>query len=621
VATAYAQILKTFNYPQHGNGTYSYTWKGQELSFDYENETFDWDNMLNSYAKDYTDEQADAVAKLMYACGVACDMNYGASSATAVTAPVKNYERLGLSSQISFVERDYYTQDEWEQLMYDALKVGPIMYAGQSADEGHEFVCDGYRDGYFHINWGWNGVFNGYFKLSALNAESQSDAVTSSGYNSDQNAIIFMQPAANVRSNADPYYLVTCSNFTIKQSSVALGKLATVTSAIFMKTTVPVTCTLDLKICDLMGKQVTYVTGPSINDAEFGGGYAYSVRMPQDLADGVYIVTPGYTVEGDEPRDVLCNLAEVTSYTMVVADGVCMFTANSTPSIDVTDFSLNTPIYENELFNVTAEISNGTSREYNGFVAVALVSTETNEVISVGNYVPLTVPVDGLVYFDYGEKFTSISESDSYEIMLIDKQGNQLSRCLPVTVNEGTPTFALNSDNLTVANADNVDKNDILINADVTCTEGYFSGVLTAYVFPKMGGFSLASVASGNVYINEGETVNVTFRGQISKLEEGVTYMVQISQGSNVFLKKENGRMSYTRFTVGDGKIKEIDDVPADDTTGVADIDGDSNVVRTEYYTLQGVSVGAEVPAPGLYVKVVTLSNGERRSQQVAVRR
>jgi hypothetical protein len=306
---------------------------------------------------------------------------------------------------------------------------------------------------------------------------------------------------------------------------------------------------------------------------------------------------------------------------MVVADGVCMFTANSTPSIDVTDFSLNTPIYENELFNVTAEISNGTSREYNGFVAVALVSTETNEVISVGNYVPLTVPVDGLVYFDYGEKFTSISESDSYEIMLIDKQGNQLSRCLPVTVNEGTPTFALNSDNLTVANADNVDKNDILINADVTCTEGYFSGVLTAYVFPKMGGFSLASVASGNVYINEGETVNVTFRGQISKLEEGVTYMVQISQGSNVFLKKENGRMSYTRFTVGDGKIKEIDDIPADDITGVAEIDSDSNVVRTEYYTLQGVSVGAEVPAPGLYVKVVTLSNGERRSQQVAVRR
>jgi hypothetical protein len=226
-----------------------------------------------------------------------------------------------------------------------------------------------------------------------------------------------------------------------------------------------------------------------------------------------------------------------------------------------------------------------------------------------------------LVYFDYGEKFTSISESDSYEIMLIDKQGNQLSRCLPVTVNEGTPTFALNSDNLTVANADNVDKNDILINADVTCTEGYFSGVLTAYVFPKMGGFSLASVASGNVYINEGETVNVTFRGQISKLEEGVTYMVQISQGSNVFLKKENGRMSYTRFTVGDGKIKEIDDIPADDITGVAEIDSDSNVVRTEYYTLQGVSVGAEVPAPGLYVKVVTLSNGEHRSQQVAVRR
>ena len=33
----------------------------------------------------------------------------------------------------------------------------------------HAFVCDGYKEGdYFHINWGWGGQFNGYYRLSVL---------------------------------------------------------------------------------------------------------------------------------------------------------------------------------------------------------------------------------------------------------------------------------------------------------------------------------------------------------------------------------------------------------------------------------------------------------------------
>jgi PKD repeat protein len=30
-------------------------------------------------------------------------------------------------------------------------------------------VCDGYNGNYFHFNWGWGGLYNGYFYLSALN--------------------------------------------------------------------------------------------------------------------------------------------------------------------------------------------------------------------------------------------------------------------------------------------------------------------------------------------------------------------------------------------------------------------------------------------------------------------
>lgn len=588
VATAYAQILKTFERP----------------------EGYAWSNMLNEYvAGQYTDAQADAVANLMRDCGEICNMTYGASSYTAVTAPLDNYDSMGLSSQISFVERDYYTQDEWEKLMYDALKVGPIMYAGQNAEGGHEFVCDGYRNGFFHINWGWNGTYNGYFLLTALDGTSQTGAVTSAGYNTDQNAVIYMHPAANERAAASRLYNMTCDNFTIKQSSVSVGKLITVTSVVYNKTTVPFTGTLDMRVSDLTGRQVCYLNGPSINNSKFGAGYAYSIRIPADLKDGAYVLTPAFTADDGVSRDVRCKLSGVQSYIMTVESGVCTLVANKNATIDVDNFSLNTPIYENEYFNVTAQITNTSDKEYNGFVAVALVDGDTHEVVSVGEYVPLTVPADGSVDFDYGEKVCSVGNAANYCIVLVDKQGNELSEHLSVDVTEGAPSYVLAVDNLTVENSAGVDKNDISISVDVTCEEGFFNNSLTAFIFPKMGGYSVGSLSGGKVFINEGETVTVNFAGQLPKLEAGTTYMVQVSTGSNVFLKKENGRSAYVRFTVAEDDITDVDDVAAD-----------AEPVDTQYYTLQGVNVGREVPTAGVYVKVRTLANGERRSTRVAVR-
>lgn len=71
VATAMAQIVNYHKLPAgNGTGSASVTYNGTTYTFDYANESFDWDNMLDSYNGSYTSEQAYAVAKLMYACGV-----------------------------------------------------------------------------------------------------------------------------------------------------------------------------------------------------------------------------------------------------------------------------------------------------------------------------------------------------------------------------------------------------------------------------------------------------------------------------------------------------------------------------------------------------------------------
>ena len=91
VATAMAQVMAYFKYPETGQGSSSYEWSyingkdtvTQTLSMDYSKITFDWDNMLDNYGKSYTSAQADAVATLMQACGYGVEMNYTSNESGA----------------------------------------------------------------------------------------------------------------------------------------------------------------------------------------------------------------------------------------------------------------------------------------------------------------------------------------------------------------------------------------------------------------------------------------------------------------------------------------------------------------------------------------------------------
>lgn len=188
VATAAAQVMKYFNWPDKAEGYISYSDNGTTRSLDFSNVTFDWDNMLDSYSGEYNQNQADAVATLMMANGYAAQMQYSpkASSAQSVTMFVSAQDYFKYNEKAQCLYRDYYTADYWEQMIYDNLaNVGPVFYAGNDgATMGHAFVCDGYRsDGYFHINWGWSGYFDGYFLLDALNPEGQGTGGNDGGYN------------------------------------------------------------------------------------------------------------------------------------------------------------------------------------------------------------------------------------------------------------------------------------------------------------------------------------------------------------------------------------------------------------------------------------------------------
>ena len=173
VATAMAQLMKYWEWPVTGTGNHSYQWNGQTLSADFGATTYDWDNMVDSYSSGtITPEQKEAVATLMWHCGVSVDMNYESdgSGAFSVDVPIAINQYFSYSDHSTHISRiGFY--DDWIALLKSNIdQYIPIYYSGHSEEGGHAFICDGYdTDGLFHFNWGWGGSSNGFLLIDGEN--------------------------------------------------------------------------------------------------------------------------------------------------------------------------------------------------------------------------------------------------------------------------------------------------------------------------------------------------------------------------------------------------------------------------------------------------------------------
>lgn len=205
VATAMAQVMMYYQYPKTLQANIpAYVSHTNHLSIPQINkgERYDWANMLPQYASyeplNYTDAQATAVAKLMYHCGAACEMDYGSSSGANVTPAILSTYFGYDSDLMQDLNRDAFTLAEWSQIIDKELSVKrPILYSGRSSDGGHEFICDGTDgNGLYHINWGWGGYQDGYFDVTILNPDKGGAGSGSApdGYNQYCSMIVGIAP-------------------------------------------------------------------------------------------------------------------------------------------------------------------------------------------------------------------------------------------------------------------------------------------------------------------------------------------------------------------------------------------------------------------------------------------
>ena len=190
VATAMAQVMYYYQWPKQTTKTIpAYTTDTRKIKMPaIPVTTIDWDNMLEKYhrSEDYSEEQIDAISTLMLLCGVSVKMDYDSygSAAGLEAACLRKY--FDYDDFVELIVRAKWELDEWEQILYDELDDGrPVLYCGFPKEGiGHAFVMDGYKDGYFHVNWGMVDASDYYFLLTDLG-----------GLNYGQTAIVGIQPA------------------------------------------------------------------------------------------------------------------------------------------------------------------------------------------------------------------------------------------------------------------------------------------------------------------------------------------------------------------------------------------------------------------------------------------
>jgi hypothetical protein len=175
VATAMAQLMKYWEWPVTGTGEHRYyaPLYGEQYA-NFGATTYDWANMIDYYGNGSSQEEREAVATLMYHCGVSVDMNYEPSGSGAYSGDVP----AAISTYFSYTDKSYYISkggnyDEWITLLKSNIDQRiPMYYSGHGDGGGHAFICDGYdADGLFHFNFGWGGSYNNYLLIDGENFE------------------------------------------------------------------------------------------------------------------------------------------------------------------------------------------------------------------------------------------------------------------------------------------------------------------------------------------------------------------------------------------------------------------------------------------------------------------
>lgn len=163
---AVAQVMNYWKWPKESMGTVSAEGGGRE---DFSGHVYDWDNMLDYYYENYNETQVNAVAKLIADIGRAFGTTYSPEGSPtnfyhgAFTANFGYNQDYEMGIQEHHADK---ASDLQGVIKADLNKKRPVLYCGGYGNP-HALVVDGYTSNdYYHFNYGWGGLCDGYFKYA-----------------------------------------------------------------------------------------------------------------------------------------------------------------------------------------------------------------------------------------------------------------------------------------------------------------------------------------------------------------------------------------------------------------------------------------------------------------------
>ena len=202
VATAMAQIMRYWSYPPQGTDYHTYLHETLGSIWADFSAPYDWDHMPQALSRSSSQQEIDAVATLSFHCGVSVEMEYDTSASSSysprVAPALKQF--FGYSENASLLYKAAFDDNTWRQMLCHEIDAGrPLYYSGSGTGGGHAFVCDGYdSDSAYHFNWGWGGMYNGFFAIGNLHPSGGGTGSNSDNNFSNENSAIFgLEPAVS----------------------------------------------------------------------------------------------------------------------------------------------------------------------------------------------------------------------------------------------------------------------------------------------------------------------------------------------------------------------------------------------------------------------------------------
>ncbi|MDE6536984.1 MAG: C10 family peptidase [Muribaculaceae bacterium] len=633
VATAMAQVMNYFKYPAKGKGSVSYTTSSykQSLSMNFSEVSFDWNNMLDQYKDgNYNTTQGAAVASLMKACGYSVEMNYtpvesGAYSFNVAPA-LKNY--FSYDKGTHYLTRNFFSPAEWKEMIYDNLRnVGPVIYDGVSAGGGgHCFVCDGYDGvGYFHFNWGWDGMSDGYFLLEALNPPALGIGGGGGGFNFDQGAVFGAQPPKEGT--------VEFSNYL--QQSGSLTATVTGTKLEFDTTGKDEYKWINISCPAFTARFVSIVenleTGeinayPAAEELDFKPMRYYPNYRPalslQNLPVGKYKITLAtqQVEEGNYLRavPVYCDYLE-NNYIYVSYDGDKYdVELPKVKNISIPTVRLESPLYPSNTVRMVVTATNDLDMEVSKAVTPMLYYQGRQAFQGCSSII--TVPAKSTVEIEIYSDFQtlvgapSMMEDRTMILRILDSEIGVSGlyagqETVTMHANPGKTNFTINS---VTVDAPVNEKGEYMMSigeplrftADIALTSGYFSNPVYMMIYAnesQVGNMLMAqSIGESLTIIEEGQQYQ--FNGELTfpQGESEKSYICRLGYHSNGKYSPIMEKFKYAQFKF-----------VMPDLSGINEIE-DDNTAKTEYYNLQGLLM--ESPRKG---ELVIVKKGNKTSKVI----